>query len=209
MRAQLAVVDDRYRAAPANYVATVSETNVAGLYMPFAADRGASLHPLNPNDALTIQQRLAQLSYYRKFGDGVWGMASRLALTDFKVANGLAADDTWDGAVEEAIKAPAAIPASQTPFGEWVQPGTTCGDPNNQRRLVISSKSVTAGFSNCLLDPPLQRSRDGWRTVGTCTRGADTAIARVHLQLLNGRLVDRSVLGDVANEKPAVFSRCM
>lgn len=122
LRTQLAVFDDRYRAAPPKYVATVSEANVSGLYMPFAGDRGASLHPLNPNDALTIQQRLAQLSYYRKFGDGVWGIASRLALTDSKVANGLSADDTWDGAVEEAIKSPGAIPASQTPFGEWVNP---------------------------------------------------------------------------------------
>ncbi|UVF22283.1 hypothetical protein HPT29_026755 (plasmid) [Microvirga terrae] len=209
LRTQLAIFDDRYTAAPATYVATLSETNVAGLYMPFAAREGASLHPLNPGDALAIQQRLSQLSYYRKVGDGVWGMASRSALTDFKVANGLPANDTWDRTVEEAIKGSSAIPSTDTPFGEWVQQGTACGDPNNQRRLVISSKDVIAGVSTCQFDPPLQRSRDGWRTEGTCVRAGAAASARVHFQLFDGRLVDRSVVGSVATEKPPVFRRCM
>jgi len=209
LRTQLAVFDDRYAAAPANYVASLSETNVAGLYVAFTAPQGSSLHPLNPSDALRIQQRLAHLSYYRKVGDGVWGMASRSALTDFKVANGLPADDTWDGAVEEAMNRPDAIPASETPFGEWIQPGTNCGDPTNPRRLLISSKNVTAGVSTCLFDQPLQRSRDGWRTIGSCSRGSASAAARVHFQLINGRLVDRSTVGNAVSEKPAMFSRCM
>ena len=208
LRTQLAVFDDRYAAAPTNYMSSLAETNVAGLYVAFAAPKGSSLHPLNPSDALLIQQRLAHLSYYRKVGDGVWGLASRSALTDFKVANGLPADDTWDGAVEEAMKRSGVIPASETPFGEWIQPRTSCGDPNNLRRLAISSKSVTAGVTTCLFDQPLQRSRDGWRTIGSCSRGSASAAARVHFQLINGRLVDRSTVGDVVNEKPAIFSRC-
>ncbi|WP_262299642.1 peptidoglycan-binding protein [Microvirga sesbaniae] len=209
MKTQLAVFDDRYTAAPSTYVANLTDANVAGLYVPFAAREGASLHPLNPGDALAIQQRLAQLSYYRKVGDGVWGMASRSALTDFKVANGLPANDTWDRTVEEAIKGVSAIPATDTPFGEWVQQGTTCGDPNNQRRLVISSKDVIAGDSTCQVDPPLQRSRDGWRTDGTCLRAGTAVAVRVHFQLVDGRLVDRSIVGSVATEKPPVFRRCM
>jgi peptidoglycan hydrolase-like protein with peptidoglycan-binding domain len=209
LRTQLAVFDDRYAAAPANYLASLTEANVAGLYIAFAAPKGSSLHPLNPSDALRIQQRLAHLSYYRKVGDGVWGMASRSALTDFKVANGLPADDTWDGAVEEAMNRPDATPASETPFGEWIHPGTNCGDPNNPRRLVISSKNVIAGVTSCLFDQPLQRSRDGWRTVGSCSRGSASAAARVHFQLINGRLVDRSTVGNAVSEKPAAFSRCM
>ena len=145
---------------------------------------------------------------------GRWAMASGEWLHDrpsriSRSPNGLPADDTWDSAVEEAMNRHDAIPASETPFGEWIQPGTSCGDPNNPRRLVISSKNVTAGVSTCLFDQPLQRSRDGWRTIGSCSRGSASAAAHVHFQLINGRLVDRSTVGNDINEKPAMFSRCM
>jgi len=209
LRTQLAVFDDRYPVAPVTYVATTPEQDRRGLFVPFAPLKGASLHPLNPSDALKIQSRLSELKYYRKTGDGVWGMASRSALTDFKVANGLPADDVWDGTVEEAIEGPYAVSATGTPFGEWVQPGTTCGDPNNAKRLVVASKNIVAGTGTCEIETPLQRSPDGWRGAGVCTRGAESASVRVHLQLLNGRLVDRSVVGTAPNEKPAVFIRCM
>jgi peptidoglycan hydrolase-like protein with peptidoglycan-binding domain len=155
LRTQLAVFDDRYPAAPAAYVPANPEQEVAGLFIPFAAGHGASLHPLNPGDAFKIQARLFDLGYYRKTGDGVWGMASRFALTDFKVANNLPPDDIWDGRVEQAMQSPEVIPAVETPFGEWVQSGTACGDPSNPRRLVISAKAVTAGLGSCALDPPL------------------------------------------------------
>jgi peptidoglycan hydrolase-like protein with peptidoglycan-binding domain len=209
LKTQLALFDDRYQAASATYAPTYAEQDVAGLYMPFAAPAGASLHPLNPVDALKIQERLFQLNYYRKQGDGVWGMASRSALTDFKVAHGLPADDVWDGSVEEALRGSRAVPATETPFGEWIQAGTVCGDPNNPGRLVVSSKQVTALAGTCQLGSPLQRARDGWRSAGTCTRGAASAQARIHFQLFDRRLVDRSVVGVVSNGKPAVFSRCM
>ncbi|WP_052954854.1 peptidoglycan-binding protein [Microvirga vignae] len=106
LRTQLAIFDDQYPAAPVAYVPVNPEQDVRGLFTPFAPPKGATLHPLNPRDALKIQSRLSELSYYRKTGDGVWGMASRSALTDFKVANGLSADDVWDGIVEEKIEGP-------------------------------------------------------------------------------------------------------
>ncbi|PVE24310.1 hypothetical protein DC522_11620 [Microvirga sp. KLBC 81] len=208
LRTQLAVFDDRYPAAPVAYTPANPEQDTRGLFMPFAPPKGATLHPLNPRDALKIQSRLSELNYYRKTGDGVWGMASRSALTDFKVANGLSADDVWDGIVEEKIEGPYAVPATETPFGEWVLPGTACGDPNNAKRLVVASKSIVAGTGTCELGITLQRSPDGWRGAGVCTRGAESASVRVQLQLLNGRLVDRSVIGTVPNEEPAVFTRC-
>jgi hypothetical protein len=209
LQTQLAVLDDRYPAAPAAYVPANPEQEVTGLFVPFAAGHGASLHPLNPGDALEIQARLFELGYYRKSGDGVWGLASRFALTDFKVANNLSPDDSWDGGVEQAMQRPQTVPATETPFGEWVQPGTACGDPNNPRRLVISAKAVTAGLGSCALDPPLQRSQQGWAATGVCTQGAASAPARVSFQVLRGRLVDRSVVGAAPNDKPAVFNRCM
>lgn len=209
MRTQLALFDDRYPAAPVAYMPANPEQDEAGLFIPFAASNGASLHPLNPGDALQIQARLFGLGYYRKTGDGVWGLASRFALTNFKVANNLPPDDIWDGSVEQAMQQSQVVPAVDTPFGEWVQPGTACGDPNNPRRLVISAKAVTAGLGSCALDPPLQRSQQGWAASGVCTRGSASAPARVSVQVLKGRLVDRSVVGAVPNDKPAVFNRCL
>lgn len=148
LRTQLAVFDDRYQFAPVTYVPTNPEQDSAGLYTPFPPSQGASLHPLNPGDALKIQERLFQLNYYRKQGDGIWGMASRSALTDFKVVHGLPADDVWDSRVEESIEGDQVVPATVTPFGEWVQPGTACNNPNNPKRLVVASKNIPACASN-------------------------------------------------------------
>jgi hypothetical protein len=209
LQTQLAVFDDRYQTAPAAYVPANPEQEVAGLFMPFAAENGALLHPLNPGDALKIQARLFELGYYRRLGDGVWGIASRFALTDFKIANNLPPDDMWDGSVEQALQRSQVVPAVETPFGEWVQPGTACGDPNNPRRLVISAKAVTAGLGSCALDPPLQRSQQSWTASGVCSQQSASVPARVSFQVLRGRLVDRSVVGAAPNDKPAVFNRCM
>ncbi|MBM6596773.1 peptidoglycan-binding protein [Microvirga pudoricolor] len=208
VKTQAALFDDRSQAAWAGYQPPFNEDTAAGLFRPFAPSPGASLHPLNPNDAAAIQSYLNRLSYYRKQGDGVWGIASRSALTDFKVANGLEPNDLWDATVEDALRRPALVPATLTPFGDWAQDPGTCADPNRVGRISVTARSIEAGGALCRLDPPLQRAADGWRTTALCSRGAASETAQVHLQLINGRLIDRSLVGRGAAPRPAVFDRC-
>jgi peptidoglycan hydrolase-like protein with peptidoglycan-binding domain len=54
------------------------------------------LTPSNPQDAQTIQGRLAEVGLYGGPVDGIWGKDSRAALRDFKEKNSLPNPEKWD-----------------------------------------------------------------------------------------------------------------
>jgi len=54
------------------------------------------LTPSNPQDAQTIQGRLAELGFYGGPVDGIWGKGSQAALREFKEKNSLANPEQWD-----------------------------------------------------------------------------------------------------------------
>jgi peptidoglycan hydrolase-like protein with peptidoglycan-binding domain len=206
--AQLALFNDRYRIASIGYVPPDPTISTDGLYQPFAPTPGTTLHPLNPQDARVIQGKLSELGYYRKQGDGIWGEASRSALQDFRLANGLPADDVWDSSVETLLTSGRAIPATETPFGQWAKTGTSCTDPSNPGRLYISAKEIIAGRGICRMEQSLAHSRDVWFGSAVCSRDGQQAPARVALRITNGQLIDQSTLGATPNPKPPVFERC-
>jgi peptidoglycan hydrolase-like protein with peptidoglycan-binding domain len=208
LRTQLALFDDRYRVASVGYVPPDPTISTDGLYQHFAPSPGTALHPLNPQDARVIQGKLFELGYYRKQGDGIWGEASRSALQDFRVANELPIDDTWDSKVETLLVTGRAIPVTQTPFGQWAKIGTSCTDPTNPGRLSVSAKQIIAGRGACRLEQSLVRSSDGWFGSAVCSREGQEATARVALRIVSGQLIDESILGSVPNPKPPVFERC-
>lgn len=61
------------------------------------------LNPAAPDDAKTIQGRLAELGFYKAAVDGVWGKGSRAALRKFKQDRSLSAPDTWDKETQIAL----------------------------------------------------------------------------------------------------------
>jgi peptidoglycan hydrolase-like protein with peptidoglycan-binding domain len=61
---------------------------------------GSNLNPLNKADAIRIHARLRELGFYKGNNDTLWSGASRVALREFKIKNGLASDDNWDGQTE-------------------------------------------------------------------------------------------------------------
>ena len=91
------------RPAPSGYVHPEPTFEGPGLFVVFRPAAGTTLHPLNLPDAARIQSRLATLGFYRFPADGLWGMASRSALRDFKASRGLSVNDVWDGAAERAL----------------------------------------------------------------------------------------------------------
>ncbi len=54
------------------------------------------LSPSNPEDAQTIQGRLAELGFYGGAVDGIWGKDSRAALRAFKEKSSLKNPEQWD-----------------------------------------------------------------------------------------------------------------
>lgn len=208
LRVQLALFSDRYRVASIGYVPPDPTISADGLYKPFAPVPGTTLHPLNPKDARVIQGKLFELGYYRKQGDGIWGEATRTALQDFRVANELPIDDTWDSSVETLLTTERAIPATQTPFGNWSKTGTSCADPANPSRLSVSAKEIIVRRGICRMEQSLMRSRDVWVGNAVCSLDGQEAPARVALRMVSGQLIDQSTLGAVPNPKPPVFERC-
>lgn len=210
LRVQFALFDDGYRAAPAAYVPPDPATTTNGLFQPFPPPPDVRLHPLNRADALRIQSQLLELGYYRKAGDGVWGLASRSALRDFKAANGLPADDIWDSSVEALIQNGRSLHAAETPFGEWAIVGTSCIDPNSLQRLTISAKDISARQMICRLQYGLVRSGDKWFGSASCLRDQQEISVRVSLEMAQGRLVDHSTGASTPSPepRPPVFERC-
>jgi peptidoglycan hydrolase-like protein with peptidoglycan-binding domain len=81
----------------------------------FSPAPGMSRNLLNPSDVRAVQEQLHSLGYYRYPPEGIWGLESRKALRDFKIANGLPSDEEWDGAVERALARTRATPAATLP----------------------------------------------------------------------------------------------
>jgi peptidoglycan hydrolase-like protein with peptidoglycan-binding domain len=102
---------------------------------------GARMNPLNRADCQSIQRRLADLGYYSGGGDGLWGTASRNALRDFKVMNGLPDDDEWDAATEVALRGGEAVRASEVIFRRAAQPV-----PVPQPRPQVAPKPQERGW---------------------------------------------------------------
>jgi hypothetical protein len=73
------------------------------------------------NEISSAQNRLIELGYLLGPADGLWGLRSRQALLAFKISNGLAADDKWDGTVNapllssNAVRGPLPVVSRQAP----------------------------------------------------------------------------------------------
>lgn len=87
---------------------------------------GAKLNPLNRPDAERIQQRLADLGYYEGEIDGLWGIAARSAVHEFKTTNHLSGDDEWDAATELALQSEVAARALDSFAARWPTRSSFC-----------------------------------------------------------------------------------
>ncbi|WP_414475829.1 peptidoglycan-binding protein [Microvirga sp. M2] len=147
--------------------------------------RGASLNPLNKADAARVQRRLSELGFYSGAGDGVWGLASRYALRDFKAANNLPADDSWDASAEKALYGPRVTRAEETVIGVWARDPSYCpapgGDTSNSLR--ITSYELEGLGRECKV-LGMSRSAKNWKVTAECPAG----VGNLGYVLSNGRL---------------------
>lgn len=115
---------------------------------PFAA----RMNPLNRADCMEIQTRLAALGFYSGAVNGLWGMGSRTALRNFKIANGLSDDDEWDDVTETALNDPRAAPKAENFAGRWPDDLKSCQTSiaaDDGVRIEIAVQSLQGESQNC------------------------------------------------------------
>jgi peptidoglycan hydrolase-like protein with peptidoglycan-binding domain len=146
---------------------------------------GAASNPLNRADAVRLQTRLADLGFYIGQRDGVWGRASRNALRDFKLSNGLVSDDQWDADTERTllISTEQAVRWIDKFFGKWADDVNDC----EVAPIQVSSRDARSNTQVCEFEAT-PREEDGLRVEAVCTAGGVAARVSIKLTILDGKL---------------------
>jgi Putative peptidoglycan binding domain len=145
--------------------------------------------PSDRSDAIWIQTKLRDLGYLAANGSGVWGVASRNALRDFKTMNGLAEDDKWDRETEQRLLSKQNVPAASTFIGGWAQSVEECqrfrgpGAP-----LVIRSRGAETDSVKCTFRSIKREVATAWRIQAACSAGGQSWNANVSLKLAGSNL---------------------
>ena len=183
--------------AKGNRVARAREQE--GKYPP---PLGASLNPLNLTDAITLQKRLSQLGFFTGKPNGVWGLASRAALRDFKAMNSLAADDQWNSETELALNSDRVTRASETFIGGWGDDLTDCGPTQpGGARLRINIRQAEIENVICKFGA-IAREADGWRVAADCSKPGKRWKSDVKIEVSADRLTWSS------NGETNAYMRC-
>jgi hypothetical protein len=143
--------------------------------------------PLNRSDAMWIQERLHDLGYFSGERDGVWDVASRNALHDFKSMNGLSADDRWDRRTEQRLSSGRSIRVDSTFIGRWANDVGQCrGD--HGAPIVITSRTAETGSAECNFQSVTRQVASRWRVTAMCSAGRNSWNANMQLKLTTPNL---------------------
>ena len=168
----------------------------------YAPPPGTSLNPLNLADAIALQKRLSQLGFFMGKPNGIWGLASRAALRDFKTMDNLAADDKWDADTELALNADRATRASETFIGGWGEDLTDCGPTQlGGARLRINIRQAEIEDVVCKFGA-ITREGNGWRVAADCSKPGKKWNSDVKIEVSANRLTWSS------NGETSAYLRC-
>ena len=146
-------------------------------------------------DAKRVQQRLIDLGYLFGAADGAWGPRSRKALQDFRVANGIGDNDTWDEATQERLfTASDAIAASTSDIsfiGGWGVDAAQC----RESPLTITERRAEAFGAACEFHSTQRESSNIWRLRAQCTNNSERWNANIRFTLSGSRLTWSSERG--------------
>jgi len=177
--------------------AAASETN----YPP---PPGATLNPLNRQDALKIHTKLRDLGFYRSPNLTLWSAASRDALKDFKISSQLSADDNWDASTEQRLitAGPALIEDIEAGFfaatgGSWSIDLRACpgaSGASDALVMTIIQKRATTDDAYCEFSN-LSGHGATWKASGTCVVNGESKKSNINLNRNGNVLVWSSANG--------------
>lgn len=144
-------------------------------------------------DAKRVQERLADLGFYSGKKDGRWGPASRKALGEFKLSNGLVPDNRWDADTEHSLYAGQAHKWIERFFGGWATDVNDC-----QSAPITISLYGAWGNSRVCEFKSGNREGDGWLVQAVCAAvpNGERVSSGMRLDIIDGRLslsVDRDL----------------
>ena len=141
-------------------------------------------NPLSRSDAIWIQDRLHELGYLSGNADGVWDVASRNALHDFKSVNGLSPDDGWDKETEQLLSSGDGIRADHTFIGRWASDIGQCRQGRDHGApIVITSRAAETGSAECDFRSVTRQVASRWRVTAMCSAGKNSWNANLQLKL--------------------------
>jgi hypothetical protein len=147
-------------------------------------------------DAKRVQKRLIDLGFLFGVADGKWGSRSRRALQDFKAANGIGDNDTWDDATQERLltapDANAAATSDITFIGGWAVDAAAC----RKSAITITAQRASDGFgAACEFHSTQRESLHVWRLRALCANNSERWNADIRLTLSTMKLTWSSERG--------------
>lgn len=185
------------------------KSDVAGVAQPGATSDSdlpvASLELSRSADAIKIQNRLISLGYLGGIADGKWGPASKRALQQFRLGNGISSTEAWDVTTEQRLFGTEVGSHSMTASfaGSWTNEIGECGNPGDRAPLSLTLDSATTSVGDTCRFGSVQSAGDNsWRMTATCTVGGRTHRSNVRLTLSGQSLKWTSENGE------ATYYRC-
>jgi peptidoglycan hydrolase-like protein with peptidoglycan-binding domain len=149
-------------------------------------------------DAKRVQQRLIDLGFLFGGADGIWGSRSRRALQDFKAANGIGDNDTWDEATRERLLTTADANAASSDItfvGGWAVDAAAC----RQSAITITAQRAADGFgAACEFHSTQRESLSVWRLRALCANNSERWNANIRFTLSGTKLTWSSERGTTA-----------
>ena len=146
-------------------------------------------------DAKRVQQRLVDLGFLFGAADGVWGSRSRRALQDFKAANGIGDNDTWDEVTQERLltaqDANAAATSDIAFIGGWAVDAAEC----RTSPITITSQRAAGFGAACEFQSTQRESLNVWRLRALCTSNSERWNANIRFMLSGTNLTWSSERG--------------
>jgi peptidoglycan hydrolase-like protein with peptidoglycan-binding domain len=190
------------RAAPGGKIATAPESSQESYYAP---PSGATLNPLNRSDAARIHSKLRELGYYRASNNTLWSGASRDALSEFKLRNGLEANDMWDFDTEQRLMAasapstPADLEAAFSAIvaGAWTTDLRACQGPTGgSDALIVTMTTNGAETDGAKCDfQSFSGAGVAWKVSAVCAVSGETRKTTISLTRSNDALTWSSPKG--------------
>ena len=147
-------------------------------------------------DAKRVQQRLIDLGFLFGAADGIWGPRSRRALQDFRTANGIGDNDTWDEATQaRLLTAPDANAANTSDIsfiGGWGVDVAEC----RKSPLTITERRAADTFgAGCEFHSTQRESSNVWRLRALCTNNSERWNANIRFMISANKLTWSSERG--------------
>jgi hypothetical protein len=151
-------------------------------------EASATVESLTEEQVLHIKSRLHDLGFLSFAKSDKWDAGARNALRDFKVANSLPNDYTWDLETSNKLNSETAVRADHSIIGDWSTAPCRSAKPTDTRLSISSGRSKSSAGGVCDFHDLKVTARE-WRVKATCSQGDKRWTATGKFSLTADKLV--------------------